>query len=288
MIKGIQERSYSMSSVRQLRQSNLAPYGIPEIPAFWFQWNHPAEQQESLSSILRHFIVDSNWGYFIRPNDVCIDIGGYTGDTAIPMAVLAYDRHRRKPGRVLVVEPNPGAFEVLQCALALNHSLGRFTALQRAITKEDCVEVSILDHGNMNCNGGIIDETYSRELIETLNSRAQNEIRVTGTTLETLCRSSLTDDEVSRISFIKTDCEGYDKEILISSAAFLDKIRPTIFVEWFAWFTQEDSQSLFEIISQIDYVPFNPISLEAATVDQKISDLLLVHKSKLVDYDWFS
>ena len=52
-------------------------------------------------------------------------------------------------------------------------------------------------------------------------------------------------------------------------------------MEWFDFYGEEDSNKLFQIIEDINYFPFNPITLEVASVKNKIWDLLLIHKDDI-------
>jgi hypothetical protein len=98
-------------------------------------------------------------------------------------------------------------------------------------------------------------------------------------TLPTLLRECGVED-FSTVSFIKTDCEGYDKQILRGSAEFLRAHQPTLFVEWFAWFSPEDDADLFKAVDELGYVAYDPRTLEKAALDHRISDILCLPKSR--------
>ena len=100
-----------------------------------------------------------------------------------------------------------------------------------------------------------------------------------GVNLATLYKDYLTSSDQRNLSFVKIDCEGYDKEILRSSRDFLKGIRPIIFIEWFNLFSEEDSKDLFSAIEEIGYTAFEPLSGQPASVDRKVNDLLLRPKA---------
>ena len=102
-----------------------------------------------------------------------------------------------------------------------------------------------------------------------------------GLTLESMCKKYLTDEETTNISFIKIDTEGHDKEIIRSSKEFLNKYKPNLFIEWFAFYGDEESFDLFKVIEDINYVAFNPINLEKASIKDRIWGLILIHKDKI-------
>jgi len=81
---------------------------------------------------------------------------------------------------------------------------------------------------------------------------------------------------------MKTDCEGYDQEILLSSKDVLNQIKPTLFIEWFAWFQPDESERLFRIIDDINYVALHPGTLQPVTASgQKLDDLTCIHKDRI-------
>ena len=68
------------------------------------QWLHPKAgnigvDQEEINELRS----------FLKPGDVAIDIGAYTGDTAVPMALAV-----GTTGKVLALEPNQYVFKVLE------------------------------------------------------------------------------------------------------------------------------------------------------------------------------
>lgn len=68
------------------------------------QWLHPLGYKDEISQSA----IDELRNY-LSEGDVAIDIGAYTGDTAIPIAVAV-----GKNGLVLAFEPNKYVFPVLQ------------------------------------------------------------------------------------------------------------------------------------------------------------------------------
>lgn len=55
-------------------------------------------------------------------------------------------------------------------------------------------------------------------------------------------------------------------------------------MEWFDWYNHEDSIKLFDVIKDINYIPFNPITLEKADVNHKIWDLLIIHEEDIENF----
>ena len=202
-------------------------------------------------------------------------------DTTIPMSLFAYDKASRTPGTVIAVEPNPDVFAILEINLALNSHLSRFIPIQAAVTPPGVSEIEIADFGTANCNMGIISNHFSDPLKDRLDEVTLNKFKVKGMSLSEIIRTYVPSERVSDIDFIKIDCEGYDKEILLSSREVLMVIRPAIYVEWFRLFSAVESQDLFRAVENVGYVALDPADLLEASVDRYISDLMLVPREKM-------
>jgi FkbM family methyltransferase len=230
--------------------------------------------------LITHYGRTFRWRELISAGDTCVDIGAHCGDTSVVMAVCAYGGHDRR-GTVLCAEPNTDVLPVLQLNAVLNQNLAEMIVVPKAITPEDGQEVTISDHGNNNCNGGIIHESFSDSLKARLQQVTANKIVAEGIRLDRLLRESLTAEQFSRLTFIKTDCEGFDKEIIRSVGGLINSLpqKPTLFVEWFDWFTDDETADLFAAIEEIEYRPYHPVTWQAIGPGQKVSDLMLRHKA---------
>lgn len=250
---------------------------IVDTSVYWFEMEHPYEKVPNFLTIFNNFVVENNWHKFIKSGSTVIDIGGHSGDTAVPMQYLAR-------GVVLSAEPNPRIKQHLDFNCNVNTHLGKFVTAHEAVTTEDVASLTIYDHNNDLCNGGTIDPTWSPELQERMRNMSGKHIEVPGLTLQHLCEKYLTAEEIANISFIKTDTEGHDVSILESSRDFIDSLRPVIFTEWFFAYGPEENKKLFDVIDSMDYVAYNPKTLELADRTQPIPDLLLIHKTKINEY----
>ena len=250
---------------------------VGDTSCYWFEPEHPGEGHRTLLDVFDMYLNDFQWDKFITPGSTVVDIGGHSGDTAVPMQLLAR-------GTVLAVEPNPTIKPYLDMTCIANGHLGKFVTAGEAVTTEDTDSVTILDHCNALCNGGLIDPSWSPELQQRMTKMGRDSITVPGLTLQHLCEKHLSADEIAKISFIKTDTEGHDVSILESSLDFIDTIRPVIFIEWFFAFTDVESQHMFDIIASMNYLPFYPLTLKPATINERSDDLVLIHKSKVSNY----
>lgn len=255
---------------------------INDVNLKLYTWNHEKETIKLIDDVINHYYFNQNWNKFIRENSNTIDIGAHSGDTLIPL-ILGGTNFFKSKTKILALEPNPYVREC--CELnALNNISENVEIIVSpfAITDKDNTDVVLYDHGNDMCNGGIIHDGFTEELKQYLTDTPNKKgVECTGMTLETICNKYFTEEEVKNISFIKIDTEGYDREIINSSKQFLNKYKPVIFMEWFDFYNEKESLKLFEIIKDINYIPFNPITLEMANVKNKIWDLLLIHKDDI-------
>jgi FkbM family methyltransferase len=248
----------------------------------YYTWNHIYEGEQKINNLLEHYLVSQNWNKFIKKNSNTIDIGAHSGDTIIPLYIAGSDYGTLKT-KVLAIEPNPIVREICELNAKSNVTTNvEIEVLSFAITDKDDINVVLFDHGNEMCNGGIIHEHFSEELKNKLNNIPNKKgVEVVGMTLKTICDKYFTKEETKNVSFIKIDTEGYDKEIIRSSKDFLNDYKPVIFMEWFDFYNNEESQDLFNVINDINYIPFNPVTLEVANVENKIWDLLIIHKEDI-------
>lgn len=266
------ETSFNIPNIRKGHRVDVGG-----VSCYWFEMEHVGESPRSLMGIFDTYLNQYNWDKFIRPGSTVIDIGGHSGDTAVPMQFLSR-------GTVLSIEPNPVIRPYLEFTCNMNGHLGKFVVASEAVTTEDIDEVEILDHRNSLCNGGLIDDSWSQDLKDRMVGMAGDKVTVKGLTLEHLLNKYLTPDEINNISFLKTDTEGHDISILESSVELIDRIRPVIFTEWFFAYTDAENKRMFDVIERIGYSAFNPETLTPADINNRISDLLLIHKSQVGNY----
>jgi FkbM family methyltransferase len=267
----VTESVYAASQVRVVRSIPLEAFDLPGQRAFWCEWAHPHESPRTLDSLINNSNL-AHWGDYIRPGSTAIDIGAHSGDTAVPMLLLASDFRRNIRGKVFALEPNPDVYQVLELTAELNRHLGTIVPVRAAISDKPG-EVEIFDHGNANCNGGILAADFSPSLGEKLKSIAGHSFKAPGLDLGSFVDQYFTANDLRNLTFIKIDCEGFDKEILRAGKNFIIARKPIIQVEWFDWFGPEDSADLFNVISELGYIPHHPHSGAVVTPSEKTSDL---------------
>ncbi len=199
------------------------------------QWLHPRETaktitQESVDELRR----------FLKPGDVCIDIGAHTGDSTVPIALAV-----GPTGCVLALEPNPFVFPVLEKNAQLNRDKARIVPLMFAATPEDgpCV-FEYSDSGF--CNGG------RHEGISKWRHGHAFPLTVHGRNLPSYL--SARHPELPKLAYIKVDAEGYDLTILTTLAGLISKHRPSIKAEMYAHAHRPQREQLFQFFTDHSYV----------------------------------
>ncbi len=261
--------------LRRAHKLELDSYGFQNEHCYWLEMDHQFERVPDYKTIFDYYVEKNHWSKWIRPGMTCIDIGGHSGDTAIPMMV--YSR-----GTVLSVEPNPTIRPYLELNCAVNaHLGGRFVVAKEAVTNKNSDNLVFQDHHNGMCNGGLLGETWDEETQSRMSRMNGDSITVTGMTLDTMLTQYLTAEEIQQIGFIKTDTEGHDIEIIRNIRDFLVKYKPVLFTEWFAQYGKSDTEQLFRVISDAGYVAFDPESMEIATPNLRCEDLICLHKENI-------
>jgi len=255
-------------------QLDLSEYGWPEQSCYWFEMDHKFERVPDFKTIFDYYIVKNHWSQWIKPGMTCIDIGGHSGDTAIPMMTQCRST-------VLTVEPNPVILPYLKFNCGVNTHLGRFVIASEAVTNKNADGLTFKDHQNAMCNGGLVGETWDAETVTRMQGISGESITVSGMTLETMLDKYLTPEEIAKIGFIKTDTEGHDIEIIRNIKDILVKYKPVLFTEWFAQYSAADTAELFRVINEAGYVAFNPETMELADPSRRSEDLVCLHQDNL-------
>lgn len=260
--------------LRRAHKLELDSYGYKNEHCYWLEMDHQFERVPDFKTIFDYYAVNQHWSKWITPGMTCIDIGGHSGDTAIPMMV--YSR-----GTVLTVEPNPVIRPYLELNCSANSHLGKFIIASEAVTNQNADNLVFKDHQNGMCNGGLLGETWDKDTQERMNSMSGDSITVSGMTLESMLDQYLTSAEIANIGFIKTDTEGHDIEIIRNIRDILVKYKPVLFTEWFSQYSQVDTAELFQVIDAAGYTAFNPETMELASPEIRCEDLVCLPKDNL-------
>ncbi len=230
------------------------------------QWLHPdagkiSVEEDEIKALKK----------FLNPGDVAIDIGGYVGDTAIPMAMVT-----GKSGQVLVLEPNKYVFEILKKNAELIRDKGNIIPLPFAATPEDTnMEFEYSDPGF--CNGGF------HEGISKWKHGHAYKLKVEGKNLVNYLKEQH-QELISRIRYIKIDAEGFDYSVLESISKIIDIQKPFIRVEIYKHTDLDYRTKLFSFLKTrgYDIYQYNESTYEKG---QSITENDLM---KWVHYDIFA
>lgn len=198
-------------------------------------WQHPLVQ----GAVLTQSGVDF-YKRWLSSGDTAIDIGAYTGDTTVPMALAV-----GKKGVVLALEPNPHVFKVLEKNAELNQEQTHIIPLPFAATKEDgefTFNYSDASYGN----GGFLSS------IEQQRHGHHYELKVKGIDLNRYLRDHYP-EFLARLKLIKVDAEGYDKEILKNIGNLIREFRPVLMVECYRRLNRTEREELYQVIQNLGY-----------------------------------
>lgn len=210
----------------------IVEFNLPEDGKIEYaQWLHPGEFGNEVTQQNVNF-----YRKYIKPGDLVIDIGANEGDTTVPMAMAA-----GKEGITLALEPNPHVFKVLFKNASLNKDKTTIEPLNYAATAYDG-EFTFGSGDPSYGNGGIVGFTHN----EARNTRFT--LNVSGINLEKYLLLKYS-DRLPRLTFIKIDTEGYDKEIIKTMPGIIDKYRPVIVTECFGPSTDKEKKELYALLS---------------------------------------
>lgn len=201
-------------------------------------WSNPLVPAIKLSSQMIDF-----FGQFIKEGDLAIDIGANVGDTTVPMALCA-----GKSGLSLAFDPNPYVFKILQKNAMLNADKVNIVPLPYAISKKEEDFFFISSEASFG-NGGI------SAVKESSHGKFVYPEKVKGVNLTNLLKKEYP-QWLEKLSFIKIDTEGYDKEIIKSISDLIAAYKPVIIAESFGKAADAAKMELYETIKQHKYEIF--------------------------------
>ena len=232
-------------------------FSLQNIPHVEFaQWQHPFCEPFQLR--------DSSVDFYravVKPGDFVIDIGAHLGDTTVPMALAA-----GKEGTVLALEPNRYVFKVLEKNASLNAGLTHIIPLNIAATAADG-QFSFNYSDASFCNGGFLSQR------EKLDQHHKYTLQVEGRNLENILEKEYA-SLLPKLSLIKVDAEGYDKEIIKTLTHTISTYRPKILSECNQFLTRTEREELFDVMTRFNYKLFK-IEEDETTAFTSVADTAL-------------
>lgn len=216
--------------------SVISHFEIPGVGTVQFaNWANPLVSPKIISASPVHFFKK-----FVNTGDVALDIGANIGVMSTHLALAV-----GKSGKVLAFDPNPFVFQILEENSKLNPELTNIEVFNYAITDSDAEYYYNSSEASFN-NGGISKEKNSRHGKYALSTK------IKGIHLENFLSTHF-GEILPKISLIKIDTEGYDREIIKSISGFLYKYKPTVISECFGKTNAEERFEHFNALHSLGY-----------------------------------
>jgi FkbM family methyltransferase len=241
------------------------------------QWLHPFESKKNIS--------DSNIQFYKRlscEGSLIIDIGAHTGDTTVPMALAVGSK-----GKVIGFEPNKYVYKILEKNSKLNKEKTNIIPFCLACTKEDGDFTFNYSDASF-CNGGFLSKIKSNK------HRHKYELEISGRNLQKFLLKNFKSD-LSKLSLVKIDAEGYDKEIIKTIPDILYKYKPALMIECYKYLNNSERNELFDLVKQFGYKLYYLDNFEQFDkldeiqrknmYEKKHFEILAVHSSKSCLYN---
>jgi len=220
---------------------------------------------ESVGEVISNDKIDINTFKFrhdkfsevIPKGCIVLDIGAHVGGFS-----LLFGSCVGKNGKVLAFEPNPKTFESLQ-QKAKDNPLFNIIPYNYACTKEKgkfTFNYSDPSFGT-GMNGGFFDSLKLGDQIKQFHGY---QIEVNGVNILEFLNENHS-NELDKIKFIKTDTEGFDKEVLKTLSPLIKKNRPVLMVEAFVNLTEEEMEDYYNTLKSFDYEIYDVSPLDNKT-----------------------
>jgi len=228
---------------------DLGSFGIYQFA----NWSNPLVPRITIDRPMIEF-----YNQFIKDGDLAIDIGANIGDTTVPMAIST-----SKNGLTIGFDPNPYVFKILEKNSTLNKGLYNLRVHQNAISTKDEEFYFISSEASFG-NGGISPTQ------ESIHGRFVYPNKIHGVNLKLFLEQNYP-EWLNKLSLIKIDTEGYDKEIIKSIHDLISKYKPVIIAESFGKASDDDKLELFDVIEKNGY---NIFYFEDFNINLKVERLL--------------
>ncbi|MDB5268993.1 MAG: Methyltransferase, FkbM family [Hymenobacter sp.] len=262
--------SFKRKMARRITQKHpmvLDTFAIPGIGNGQVQfanWENPLVEKKVFTKETVDFFRK-----FLHPGDFAIDIGANIGHTTVQMALAT-----GPTGLTLGFDPNPYVFEILQRNAALNPELVRIGAHNLAISEQDDEFYYNSSEASFN-NGGISKTPNNKHGKYSLSTKIQ------GVNLESFLEKEYP-DFLKKLTLIKIDTEGYDKEIIRSISSLITKYKPVIISECFGKNSDEEKFEQFNLLESLGYSLFYFTDFVATT-----EIIPIKHKEDMLKYKHF-
>jgi len=209
---------------------NLLNYNIK-----YHRWLHPFQGDWELTELFTEDKLN-NLSKIITPNTTVIDIGAQSGNMSVAYSLFA--------DKVISFECNPAAYEILEKNVDVNSNIVPFN--YAVSDEEGPLEFHYSDDGL--CNGGYAQRTD----FGVGNTGHRIPIDVWAVKLE-----DFLEWDNDKISLIKIDTEGHDKEILKTIGNIVEEHRPVIITEIYNGLSENEINDLINTIHSLGYKAYD-------------------------------
>ena len=215
-------------------------------------WSNPLAPSISLLEPTVAF-----FNLFIKAGDLAIYIGANIGDTTVPMALCT-----GTTGLTIGFDPNPFVVKILNENVNLNKDKYKIAAEQCAISTTPAEFYFVSSEASF-ANGGISPTAESK------HGKFSHKEKVQGVNLKSYLETKYP-EWISKLSFIKIDTEGYDKEIVKSISDLIQQCKPVIVAESFGKASDEAKMEQYDVIANNGYDIYY---FEDFNIDMKVEKL---------------
>jgi len=158
----------------------------------------------------------------VKKNDVFVDVGAYIGIFSIPAAKIVGPN-----GKVLIFEPDPKNFEVLQKSVELNKFENVVLYNKAVVDRQKKIKFFLRE--DSVASTAYFNEEKTLKHFNEVPHYLLTEIEIDGIDLD----SAIFQLELTRVDWLKIDAEGVEIDVLNGASKTLDKFSPKIVIEIF-------------------------------------------------------
>ena len=220
-----------------------------ELGEFYFN-----EEINPETFIFRH----NKFSELIPKDSIVLDVGGHVGYFSMLFGSCVGEK-----GKVISFEPNPKTFEMLQKHAEYNpqFNIEPYNVASTTENKEYIFNYSDPNIFGYGTNGGYFDELTDGDNIKSFHSY---KVKVNGVnTLDFLNKNY--PDQLDKIKFIKTDTEGFDKEVLKTIKPLIEKNKPVLMVEAFRTLSHDEIVDFYNVLDSMGYKIYDVSPLDNKT-----------------------
>ena len=216
----------------------------------------PVSFHEEFDEVTFKFRHDK-FSELIPKDSIVLDIGAHVGIFSVVFGSCV------GKGKVLAFEPNPQTFNILKENSQNNpdFNIVPFNFAATSETKDYTFYYSDPNVYGNGMNGGNFDEIEMKDEIKQFHSYP---VDVKGVNVYDFLLENYK-DEMDKIKFIKTDTEGYDKEVLKTLAPLIKQNKPVLMVESFQSSTPEEVLDYYNVLKSFGYEIYDVSPLDNKT-----------------------